>query len=92
LEEVQDEVRRLAQNVVGLAAVLLELVIVGPARAAHAFDHLLAQLHRRREVLGIAAENEAKVNVEQVARGRDQEVVQVSIAHAEDVSDDAIPG
>mmetsp|Transcript_19367 Transcript_19367/g.74374 ORF Transcript_19367/g.74374 Transcript_19367/m.74374 type:complete len:569 (+) Transcript_19367:268-1974(+) len=87
---MEDEVCALAEDVVGLAAVLLEALVVHARRAAHALHHFLAQLHGRREGLGVVAENESEVDVEEVALGRDEEVVQVAVADTQDVGDHAV--
>ena len=66
-EEVEDEVRRLAQRRVGREAVLLEGRVVRRLGAAHAVDHVFAELHHRCERFGVAAEDEAEVGVEEAA-------------------------
>ena len=93
---------------VRLTAVRLEAVIVRRGRAAHRLDHLLAQLHRRRQRLRVTAcssesvftrrvwfvasqykgmrgctEDKSKVDVEEVPPFREQEVVEVPVADAE---------
>ena len=56
----------------------------------YGLDHLLAQLHGRREGLGIPPEDVAEVNVEERARGAQHEVVKVPVAHAEQVHGHAV--
>ena len=58
--------------------------------AAHCFDHLLTKLHRRRQRLGVAAQDVAEVDVEQTAGLGQQEVVEVPVTDAEQVGDDAV--
>lgn len=58
--------------------------------AAHGLDHFLAQLHGRREGLGVSAQHVAEVDVKQVARLRQHQVVQVAIANAQHVCDHAV--
>ena len=58
--------------------------------AAHALNHLAAEFHLRGEGLGVAAKDVAKVDVEEGPVGRDQEVVQVAVADAQEVGDYAV--
>ena len=58
--------------------------------ASHRLDHLLAQLHRRRQRLRIASQNESEIHVEQFPARREQQIVVVTIADAQDVRDDAV--
>lgn len=46
-------------------ALVAHLLVVVRALAAHGLDHLLAQLHGRREGLGVVAQDVAEVDVEQ---------------------------
>ena len=72
-EEVDDQVRVLSQDVVSLAAVHLELLIVPGLKATHAFHHLFRQPHRCWPRLGVLTEYEAEVEVPQMTlRGRQQ--------------------
>ena len=89
-EEVEDEAAALAQGGVGGEAVALEAGVVGGAGAAEALDHLLGDLDQRRERLRVAAQDEAEVDVEEVAVGAEQEVLQVPVPDPEDVGDDAV--
>lgn len=66
-EEVEDQVRRLAQRRVGREAVLLEGRVVRRLGAAHAVGHVFAELHHWREGFGVSAEDEAEVGVEEAA-------------------------
>mmetsp|Transcript_1046 Transcript_1046/g.4276 ORF Transcript_1046/g.4276 Transcript_1046/m.4276 type:complete len:206 (+) Transcript_1046:1095-1712(+) len=90
-EEVQDENHALAQNIIRLAAVRLELAEVLALRAAHGLHHLLAQLHRRWENFRIASHDETKVNVEHPAVRREHQVIEVTIANSQDVGDHTVP-
>lgn len=49
-----------------------ELMVVLRADTTHGFNHLLAELHGRGHGLGVAAQNVAEVNVEQLAVGGQQ--------------------
>lgn len=49
----------------GCVALLTELLVLLTLGAAHAFHHLLVQLHRGRKGLGVPAQNITKVNVKQ---------------------------
>lgn len=49
----------------GCVALLTELLVLLTLGAAHAFHHLLVQLHRGRKGLGVSAQNVTKVNVKQ---------------------------
>ena len=69
-----------------------ELLIVLRVDTAHGLDHFFAELHGRRQWLRIASQNVAKVDVEQFARFGQHQVVQVAVAHAQQVSDNAIAG
>lgn len=51
-------------------------------QATHGVDHFLAELHGRRHGLRITAQDIAEVDVEQVARGGQEEIVQVAITDA----------
>ena len=53
-------------------------------------DHLFAELHQRRERLRIATENERKINMEQIAILREHDILEVSIADAEEKRDHAV--
>lgn len=111
-DEVKDQVCGFAQDAECGEAERAEARIVGRACAAHRVDHLFADLDRRREWLGVPAENVPKVDyertrvsgrmcrrsdflgrtMEEVAVGREHEVVQVPVAHSEQVRDDAVAG
>ncbi len=91
-EQIEDEVRALAQRGVGREAVGFEGRVVRRGRRAHALDHLLAEFHLRREGLRVPAEDVAEVGVEEVPVGRQEEVVEVAVADAEEVGDDAVSG
>lgn len=60
--------------------------------AAHCFYHFFAEFHGWREGFWVAAEDEAEIDVEEVARGGEEEVVEVAVAYAEEVGDDAVAG
>jgi hypothetical protein len=70
-----------AQVQEGSVALLAELVVVFGVHPAHGLDHLLAELHGRRQRLWVAAQDVPEVDVEQRARARQQQVVQVPVAH-----------
>ena len=73
-------------------AVLPELREMHALPSPHGLNHLLGQLHRRRQRLGIMAEHVGKVHVEQPPVRGEEEVLQVSVADAEDVSHHAVGG
>eukprot|EP00964_Phaeocystis_antarctica_P048137 scaffold27877_cov63-Phaeocystis_antarctica.AAC.2 len=62
-EQVEDEVGGGAQDIEGLAAEEAEAHVELRVRAAHSLNHLLAELHRRRERLGVPAEDVPEVTV-----------------------------
>lgn len=66
----------------GGVALFAELVVVFGVYAAHGLDHLLAELHRRRQRLGVATQDVAEVDVEQRSGPGQQQVVQVTVTHA----------
>lgn len=71
---------------------LPELLVVLRMDSTHRLDHLLAEFHRRRQRLGIAAEDVAEIDVEQLARFSQHQIIQMAIADAEQVRDDTIAG
>ena len=89
-EQVENQIRVSAQVQVGGVAVLLEGLEVLGSVATHGLDHLLAQLHLRRERFRVPAEDEPEIHVEKFSASRQQQVVIVSIAHAQNVRDDAV--
>lgn len=91
-EQVKDEIRRFTERSIRREAILLELEIQGGGSSAHALDHFLAEFHHGCERLGVSAEDEAEVGVEEVTVGRKEEVLEVTVADAEEVGDYAIPG
>lgn len=54
----------------GRVALLPELLVLLALHAPHPLHHLLAQLHRRRQRLGVAAQDVAEVDVKQLSWGR----------------------
>jgi len=103
-DEVEQERAALAEDGEGRAAERLEASVVRRLDAAHGVDHLLAELDGRHEWLGVAAEDVAKVDcavsfarrprrtVKEVAVGREQQVVEMTIADAEEVGEHAVAG
>mmetsp|Transcript_15936 Transcript_15936/g.64259 ORF Transcript_15936/g.64259 Transcript_15936/m.64259 type:complete len:534 (-) Transcript_15936:632-2233(-) len=90
--QVEQQGRVLPQRRVRLAALGLELLrVVRIVGVAHRLGHLLGQSEGRRVRLGVLAEDEAKVDVEEAAVGAHHDVVEVPVADAEEVRDDAIP-
>ena len=65
-EQIEDQVAGFAQCRVGGEAVLFERDEIRRVGAAHAFDHFLAELHRRRKRLRVTAEYVTEVGVEEV--------------------------
>eukprot|EP00327_Prymnesium_parvum_P039256 CAMPEP_0195653490 /NCGR_PEP_ID=MMETSP0815-20121206/33421_1 /TAXON_ID=97485 /ORGANISM="Prymnesium parvum, Strain Texoma1" /LENGTH=406 /DNA_ID=CAMNT_0040797651 /DNA_START=128 /DNA_END=1345 /DNA_ORIENTATION=- len=90
-EKIEDQIGRGSEDVERFTARQAEAVVQNGVRAAHRLDHLLAQLHRRRERLRVAAEDVAEVDVEQRAVGAQHQVVEVAVAHSENVHGDAVP-
>lgn len=74
----------------GGVAELAELLVVLRVDAAHRLDHFFAEFHRRRQRLGIAAEDVAEINVEQFTRFGQHQIIQMAIADTQQVSNDAI--
>jgi hypothetical protein len=69
-----------------------KLLIVFRVDATHRFDHFFTQFHRRWQRLWITTEDVTKVNVEQFARSRQHQIVQMSVANAQQIRNDAITG
>lgn len=67
-----------------------ELSVVLWMNSAHGFHHLFAELHRGRQRLGIASEDVAEIDVKQLARLGQHQIIQMAIADAEKVRDDTI--
>lgn len=65
-----------------LAAVPLEPGVVLVSLAAHGIGHLTREAEGRWEGLGVVAENEAEVDVEEVARRQHHDVVQMPVTDA----------
>ena len=74
----------LAQMVKRQAAMTSEGLITFALCAAHAFDHLSPDLHRRKGVeLGVRSQDVAKVNVEEMAVLRQHDILQMSVPNAQ---------
>lgn len=71
-------------------AELPELLVVLGMYASHSFDHLFAEFHGRRQRLRIAAEDVAEVDVKELARSGQHQVVQMAVADAQQVGNDAV--
>jgi len=69
-EQVQNQIGVSSEMEEGGVAELAELLVVLRVDPAHGLDHLLAELHGRRQRLGIAAEDVTKVDVEEFTRFR----------------------
>lgn len=67
-----------------------ELLIMLRMNAAHGLDHLLAELHWRRQRLRIPAEDVAEIDMKQFARFGQHQIVQMTIADAQQVRYDTI--
>ena len=91
-EQVEYEVGVAPEAQVSRVALLAEFLVVFRGGAAESVDHLLGELHRRRHDLGVPAQDIPKIYVEQPARLGDHQVVQVSVADAQDEGDDAVAG
>ena len=66
-KQVQDEVAGFPESRVGREAVGSESRVIRGRIATHALDHFLAELHGRREWLGVPTEDVAEVGVKEVA-------------------------
>ena len=69
-----------------------KLLVVFRVDTTHRFDHLFAQFHWRWQRLWIAAEDVTKVDVEQFASSRQHQIVQMTVANAQQIRNDAITG
>ena len=69
---------------------LSESLILYARRSPHAFHHVLVQLHGWREHFGVASEDVAKVDVDEVARLGEKEVVKMAVTDSEKVSDNRV--
>jgi len=67
-----------------------ELSVVLWMNSAHGFDHLFTEFHWRRQRLRIASEDVAEIDVEELARLGQHQIIQMAIANAEKVRDDTI--
>ena len=79
-----------SQSEEGVVAVLSESLVLYTRSASHAFNHLLVQLHGRREDLGVTTQDVAKVDVDQVTRLGQEEVVKVTVTDSEKIGDDRV--
>ncbi|KFY27676.1 hypothetical protein V493_03375 [Pseudogymnoascus sp. VKM F-4281 (FW-2241)] len=91
-EQIQHQAALLAQRRVGRERVLLKARPILVLLATHTVCHLGTKLHQGRKGLRVAPEDVPKVGVEEVARGREKEVVEMSVADAEEVGDYAVAG
>ena len=64
-------------------AELPELLVVFRVDAAHSFDHFLAEFHGRRQGFRIATQYVAEIDVKQLARLGQHQIVQMTVAHAQ---------
>lgn len=67
-----------------------KLVVVFWLCSSHALHHLPAQLHGGRQWLRISAQDVAKIYVEEVTWGGQEEIVKVAVSDTQQVGDDAI--
>ena len=54
-------------------------------------DHFFVELHRRWERFGVPAENIPKVHVDEVPLLREEEVVEMSVSHSQEIGDHTVP-
>ena len=66
-KQVKDEVAAFAKGGVSGEAIGFEGLVIGGGKAAHAVDHFFAEFEWGREGFGVAAEDVAEVDVEEVA-------------------------
>lgn len=76
----------------GSVAQLSELQVELGVCPAHPLHHLPTQFHWRRERLGVAAKDVAKVDVEEVAIVCKEKVIEVAVPNPQEVGDDAVAG
>ncbi|RUS22931.1 hypothetical protein BC937DRAFT_94860 [Endogone sp. FLAS-F59071] len=67
-----------------------ESLIMRALCSTHGLDHFFAEFHGWWERFWIAAENEPKVDVEEVAVRGEKEIVEVAVANTEEIGDNAI--
>lgn len=67
-----------------------EFLVLQAAGPTHSLHHLFVEFHGRGKDLGVTAKNVPKVNMNQVTRFGQQEVVQVSVTHPQQVSDHTV--
>mmetsp|Transcript_14830 Transcript_14830/g.32735 ORF Transcript_14830/g.32735 Transcript_14830/m.32735 type:complete len:227 (-) Transcript_14830:779-1459(-) len=91
-QQVQNQIRRLAEPVVGLAAEGLEARVVLAVLPPHGVCHLSGEAEGRGHGLGVLAEDEAEVDVEHLPRGVDHNIVKVPVPYAQNVGDHTVAG
>lgn len=80
-KQVEYQVGVLPQDQKGRVAVRSELFQLLTFLATHCFNHLFGELHWWRVRLWVAAKNESKINVEQVAVWCHHQVVKVPVSN-----------
>lgn len=74
----------------GRVALLAELLVVLRVDSTHGLHHLLAELHGWGQRLGVTTQDVAEVDVEELAGGGQQQVVQVAVSHPQQVRDHTV--
>lgn len=69
-----------------------KLLIMLRMYTTHGFDHLLTEFHGRRQWFWVTSENITKVDVEQLARFGQHQIVQMSITNSQQIGYDTITG
>ncbi len=91
VEQVVNHFRVLPQKQVRFKTFWLEDLEVFTLCSSHRINHFLSDLNWRRIRFWIPSQDEAKVNMEHFAVGRDQQIFQVPITNAEKICDRAVP-
>ena len=89
-KEVENKIGVTTQVQESSIALFPEVLVMLTIHPSHGINHLLGQLHGRRQGLGISAKNVTEVNVNQVAGGGEHQIVQMPVAHSQQVGDDAV--
>lgn len=69
---------------------LPEPLILNTRCPPHPLDHLFVEFHGGRKDLWVSAEDVAKVDVDQVTRLREEEVVKVTVTNTKEVCDNRV--
>lgn len=67
-----------------------KLLVLRAGSATHCFHHVLVQLHGWWKELGVSTQDVAKVNMDEMACFREQEVVKMSVPHTKEIGYDTV--